>query len=118
MVDLLILNKIDLYKEMKAQKEALEKQMKEMNAEIVEAMNNAGVNKVETPNGATASVATKVSLKYDEVATLKYLKDNGLTQYIVEKIDTTKLNKELKESKSLNESLQPSQEVSYALTVK
>lgn len=117
-MDLLILNQIELYKEKKALKEALEKELKEMNTEIVTAMNNAGINKVETPNGVTATVTTKVSLKYDEVATIKYLKDNGLTQYIVEKVDTKKLNEELKKSKSLNESIQPSQDVSYALTIK
>lgn len=117
-MDLLILNQIELYKEKKAQKEALEKELKEMNTEIVNAMINEGVNKVETANGVTASVATKVSLKYDEVATIKYLKDNGLTQYIVEKLDTKKLSEELKKSKSLSESIQHSQDVSYALTVK
>ena len=64
-MDLLLMNDIELYKEKKAQKEALEAELKEMNNKIVEAILAEGMNKVETPNGVIAQVVTKENIKYE-----------------------------------------------------
>ena len=117
-MDLIIWSKIEEYKEKKAQADTLKKELDELNEEIVKAMNDAGVKDTETPNGVTANVTTKVSLKYDEPQAIKWLKENGYEKYVIEKLDTSALNKEVKKSKSLNESLQPTQSITYALTVK
>lgn len=117
-MDLLLMNDIEEYNEKKKQADALKEEMETIRDRILKAMNDAGVKKVETPNGTVAQVTAKVSLKYDEPQAIKWLKENGYGQYIIEKLDATALNKVVKESKSLNESLQPSQQVTYSLTVK
>lgn len=117
-MDLLFYNDVEEYNDIQKKIKELTERKNELNESIKKALLDAGISKTETPQGTQVTLTTKVSLKYDEVSTLKYLKENGLTQYIVEKIDTTKLNKELKESKTLNESIQPNQDVTYSLTVK
>ena len=112
-------SKIEKYKELKLQKETIEAEMKLLNNEIVDEMINEGVNKIETPNGIIAQVVTKESLSYDdEIATIKYLKENNLEKYIKETIDTKALNAEVKKSNLLKESLKPTSKISYSLTVK
>lgn len=117
-MDLLFYNDVEEYNEIQKKIKVLTDRKNELNENIKKALLDAGVNKTETPKGTQVSLTTKVSLKYDEVAVMKYLKDNNLTDYIIEKIDNKKLDKDLKSSKSLNESIQPSQDISYSLTVK
>lgn len=114
-------NKIEKYAELQAQMEELKAQIDELKPEIIEGMINESVEKIELPSGVSAQVVTKETFKYDdEPGMIKYLKDNGLTSYIVEKINTTSMNKELKKGLTLTESLKPmfTRTVSSSLTVK
>ena len=117
-MDLLFYNDVEEYNAIQKKIKELTDRKNELNESIKKALLDAGINKTETPNGTQVSLTTKVSFKYDEFATIQYLKENNLTQFIVEKVDTKKLNEELKKSKALNESIQPSQDVTYSLTVK
>lgn len=117
-MDLLLMNDIEEYNNIQNKIKELTTRKNELNESIKKQLIEDNTDNVETTNGVKAILTKKVSLKYDEVAVMKYLKDNNLTDYIIEKIDNKKLDKDLKTSKSLNESIQPTQDVSYSLTVK
>ena len=117
-MDLLFYNDVEEYNELQKKIKELTDRKNELNESIKKALLDAGLSKTETPQGTQVTLTTKVSLKYDEVQVIKYLKENHLNEYIVEKIDTKKLNEGLKKSKVLNESIQPTQDISYSLTIK
>lgn len=111
---------IERYFELQRQADEIKNQLEEIKSQLVEEFNAEGINSYSTEN-VTATLTPKTTFKYnDEPAMIKYLKENGMGQYVIEKIDSTRLNKILKSSVSLNESLRPqfTMNTSYALSVK
>lgn len=93
------------YFELQAQAEAIKEEMAQLKESIVGDMDAQGVSTYEV-DGIKAQVVAKDTFKYDdEFGIINYLKNNGLERYVVEKVDTTSLNKELKKGLSLSESL-------------
>lgn len=65
-------------------------------------MNQMVEKKVITEDGYKAQKIEKQNITYtDEAAIIRYLKKNRLSNYVVEKINTTELNKQLKLDKSI-----------------
>ena len=96
---------IDLYNTYQEQVNSLEESMANLKQQIMELMDKDGLTKTTTDNGVSASITLKTTFKYDEDAAIKYLKENGYSKYVVEKIDSKKLNTELKKPTQLSESL-------------
>ena len=93
------------YLALQEEMEAIKTKMAELKATIVEEMDTAGVSTYQVDD-VKAQVVNKEIIKYtDELAMIKYLEANGLDKFIVKKVDTTTMNKELKKSATLNESL-------------
>lgn len=116
-----LFNKIETYKSLQDQVDNLQKQLGELKEQIMAEMTNNGETKVETDLGIVASIVAKETYKYlDELAMIRYLKENGLAQYISEKVNVPSLNKELKKGQTLCESLKPmyNKVISYSFTVK
>lgn len=85
--------------------EAIKVKMADLKTEIVNEMDSAGLSTFQVDD-VKAQVVNKETIKYlDEFAIIKYLKDNGLGRFIIEKLDTTSMNKELKSSTTLTEDL-------------
>ena len=98
-------SKVKTYLEKQQLVESLKAELASLKDEIVSEMSDAGLN-VYTSDDVKAQVVNKETIKYnDEIAIINYLKENGLSRLVVEKIDTTNMNKELKSSATLNESL-------------
>ena len=96
---------IKKYYELQEQLDAIKNEMASLKEEIVNDMDAQGINVFEAED-VKAQVVSKETVKYlDELAIIKQLKSEGLDRFIIEKVDTTKMNKELKTSMSLNESL-------------
>lgn len=111
---------IEKYFELQKQAEEIKAQLDEIKIHLVEEFHEEGIDSYATDK-VVATITPKTTFKYnDEPAMVKYLKENGMSQYIVEKIDSTRLNKVLKSSVSLNEALKPqfTMNTSYALSVK
>ena len=93
------------YFQLQQQMEAMKQEMSELKNEIVNDMSDMDVSTFEVDD-IKAQVVNKENVKYiDEIAIINTLKKEGLDRFIIEKIDTTRMNKELKTSASLNESL-------------
>lgn len=76
----------------KAEKDILSKAIMEQMTE----------KKIITEDGYKAQKIEKQSITYlDEAAIIRYLKKNRLSNYVIEKINTTELNKQLKLDKSI-----------------
>lgn len=100
------LQAIDNYNSLQTQIKELEEQLSTLKESIMTYMNDNNVTKLTSDNGVTASIVNKETFKYtDEHQLITTLKAMGLNQYIVEKINTSVMNKDLKASQSLNESL-------------
>ena len=85
--------------------ETIKAKMAELKTEIVNDMDAAGLSTYEVDD-VKAQVVNKETIKYtEELALIKYLEDNGFGRFVVKKVDTTSMNKELKKSTTLNESL-------------
>lgn len=96
------------YSELKKQADIIKAELEALKESIVEDMNAQKQTVFSTEDGVTAKLVTKVTFDYtDEPGMIKWLEDCGLTNYIVKKINTTSLNKELKKSGMLNEGLSP-----------
>lgn len=91
------------YADLKAQADLIKEQMEELKTQII---NEMGAEKsFVADDGTVAKLVDKETFKYtDESAMIKYLKDNNMTSYIVEKVNTVPMNKELKKGMSLTES--------------
>lgn len=112
--------KIQKYIELQKQKTELEEDINQWKEDIIEQMDAEGVNKVEV-NDSTAQLSSKTTIKYtDETELIRYLKANGYGRYVVEKVDSTPFNKELKKGGALTESVSHlfSQAESKVLTIK
>lgn len=115
-----LVEKIEDYIELQRQQDELKAKLDSAKEDIINEMEVQGLEKLEVDN-YVAQVSNKVTIKYpDEVALIKYLKENGYGRYVVEKVDTTPLNKELKKGGTLTESLHPfyNETKSKVLTVK
>jgi hypothetical protein len=93
------------YLELSRQADELKAQLEELKASIVEEMESNNITKYEDGE-VNANLIYKTNIKYnDELSMIKYCEENGLNQFVTKKLNTTSMNKELKKSKSLNESL-------------
>ena len=98
--------KINNYYKLSKQMSELKAQADTLKEEILKEMIAQNCKKQITENGVSATVVDKELFSYtDELGIITYLKNNGLTKFISEEINTTELNKELKKSSSLCESL-------------
>jgi hypothetical protein len=96
---------IKKYFELQAQADAIKEEMAQLKESIVNDMDSEGVSTYEV-DGIKAQIVSKDTFKCDdELGMITYLKNNGFDKFVVEKIDTTSLNKELKKGLSLSESL-------------
>lgn len=112
---------VNEYAEKQDQLNDLKADLEAMKVVIIENMENQGLCKFTTPDGLNVSLTYKDLIKYsDEPAIIQYCEENGLNNYIVKKVNTTALNKDLKKSESLTESLNKYYTVNKtkALTVK
>lgn len=97
---------INNYKKIQDQIDSLEAQKNELKTQIIEEMTSNGLFNLSTEDGISAKIVDKQNFKYlDELAIMKYLKENGYDQFIKQSIDTTNMNKELKKSSLLAENL-------------
>ena len=97
--------KISNYIRLQNEQEELKTKAEELKVAIIEEMEKQGIVSTEVDNyGVNLSV--RETIKYsDEPAIIRYCESNGLTNYIVKKVNTTSLNKELKKKNSLTEDL-------------
>lgn len=73
-----------------------------LGAELKEILIQEGISKETTSNGFDVSLVDKKTFKYDdELAIRDYLRSNNLSEYLVESIDTKRLNESLKKSNEL-----------------
>lgn len=109
---------VKMYAQLKAQADALKEQMDSLKDTIVESMGDE--SSFTADDGTVAKLVAKETFKYvDEPSMIKWLKDNGYAQFVVEKVNATTMNKELKKGMTLTESLKPmfTKTVSVSLTV-
>lgn len=112
--------KIINYTKLQKEQEELKVKADELKNLIISEMEEQGLVSTSVDN-YSVTVSTRESIKYsDEPAIISYCESNGLTNYIVKKVNTTALNKELKKKNTLTESLSPYYTTSQAkvLTVK
>ena len=70
--------------------------------ELKEILVQEGITKETTSNGYDVSLVDRKTFKYDdELAIRDYLRLNNLNEYLVESIDTKRLNESLKKSNEL-----------------
>lgn len=73
-----------------------------LGAELKELLIKEGITKESTSNGFDVSLVDKKTFKYDdELAIRDYLRQNNLNEYLIESIDTKRLNESLKKSNEL-----------------
>ena len=112
---------IERYKALQDETDALKEKLDALKGEILVHMKDENLTKVELPSGITATLTNSTTYKYtDEPKIIEYLKTKGLTNYIVEKVNTTPLNTEIKKGVTLTEDLKPyyTTSVTQKLTVK
>lgn len=98
--------KVKEYADLKAQADSIAEQLTALKEEIVEAMGDE--DEFTADDGTVAKINAKETFKYvDEASMVKWLKNNGYSQFVVEKVNTTPMNKELKKGLTLTESLKP-----------
>ena len=114
------LNKlVNDYNELKAKSEDISTQMSALKSKILEELGDA-TEYVTTDTNVIAKVVAKETFKYvDEPAMINWLKKNGYAQFVVEKVNATPMNKELKKGLTLTESLKTmfTKTTTYSLTV-
>ena len=77
-------------------------QVDRLGLELKELLLIEGITKESTTNGYDVSIVDKKTFKYDdELAIRDYLRQNNLTEFLVEEIDTKRLNESLKKSNEL-----------------
>lgn len=81
-------------------------QVEFLGAELKELLDKEGITKDTTSNGFDVNLIEKTTFKYDdELAVRDYLRQNNLNEFLVESIDTKRLNESLKKSKELSNDL-------------
>lgn len=112
--------KIKEYFELKQASDELKEKLDTLNAEIKDVLIKGNIKKETTTNGYLVNLIEKKSIKYsDEVAIKSYLKEHSMSDYIIEAIDSTRLNKAIKESEMLSKDLKSNlvENISYNLSV-
>lgn len=113
-------NLLESYVKLQKEEERLADEKTNLKNQILEELDKLGVNKYSYDN-ITATVADRESFKYnDELAMIQWCKNNGYSALIKESVNTTAMNKELKKSNLLTESLNTyyTKTLSKSLTVK
>lgn len=109
------------YAELQEQLNLLKEQLDTLREDILVEMEELGVSDYTSEDNITAKVVEKQNVKYiDEISMIKYLEENNLNQFITKKVNAPLMNKELKKSLSLKESLGSyyNTSVTKSLTVK
>ncbi len=102
MIDKLLADYVDL----QVQEENLKVQKENLRQQIINILNEQGSNRYISADNISATISDKETFKYnDELGILRYLKENGYSRYVQEKIIATDLNKELKKPTKLTEAL-------------
>lgn len=96
---------LERYYQLQKEVEEREEEMKALKEAIVKEMEIAGITSQNT-GLVEGKLINKTSFKYnDETAILNYLRSHRLNNYISTKINTTTINKELKNKGALYEDL-------------
>ena len=94
--------KVKNYYEAKRFADEAKAQVDRLGLELKELLFKEGITKESTSNGYDVSLVDKKTFKYDdELAIRDYLRSNNLSEYLVESIDTKRLNESLKKSNEL-----------------
>ena len=94
--------KVKNYYEAKRFADEAKAQVDRLGLELKELLFKEGITKESTSNGYDVSIVDKKTFKYDdELAIRDYLRSNNLNEYLVESIDTKRLNESLKKSNEL-----------------
>lgn len=94
--------KVKNYFEAKRFADEAKAQVDRLGLELKELLFKEGITKERTSNGFDVSLVDKKTFKYDdELAIRDYLRSNNLNEYLVESIDTKRLNESLKKSNEL-----------------
>lgn len=112
--------KVKSYYEAKVALDFQKAQLENLGKELKEALQQEGVKKETTSNGYEVSLTSRTTIKYkDELALKDYLKIAG-PEYIVESIDSKKLNADIKNSDQLKNNISKYLDISTvdSLTVK
>lgn len=98
---------LEQYVILQEQEASIKAAKEEIKNEFIKAFEEMGVSSYTSADGGLkGSIALKTTVKYnDEVAIIKYLKNNGMSTYLKTVIDTTNFNKTLRSSQKLQESL-------------
>lgn len=98
--------KVKNYFEAKRFADEAKAQVDRLGLELKELLVKEGITKESTSNGFDVSLVDKKTFKYDdELAIRDYLRSNNLNEYLVESIDTKRLNESLKKSNELHNDL-------------
>lgn len=111
---------LERYYQLQKEVEEREEEMKSLKEEIVAEMQKEGLKSQDT-GLVEGKIIDKVSFKYtDEVAILNYLRSHRLNNFISNKVNTTAMNKELKNKGALYEDLKSycTENTSTTLSVK
>ena len=94
------------YNDIQVEETKIKTSKDELKAQILEEMSKENTTKYLTEDNISATIAKKETFKYvDELSMIKYLQENGYSQFIELKVKTTEMNKELKKPGVLNEAL-------------
>ena len=111
---------LERYYQLQKEVEEREEEMKSLKEEIVKEMEIEGISSQNT-GLVEGKIINKASFKYnDEIAILNYLRSHRLNDFISTKVNTTAMNKELKNKGALYEDLKNycSENNSITLSVK
>ena len=98
---------LERYYQLQKEVEEREEEMKSLKEEIVKEMGIEGISSQNT-GLVEGKIINKTSFKYtDEIAILNYLRSHRLNDFISTKVNTTAMNKELKNKGVLFEELKP-----------
>lgn len=104
--------KVKAYYEAKVALDFQKAQLENLGKELKEELQQEGIKKEITSNGYEVSLTSRTTIKYnDELALKDYLKIAG-PQYIIESIDSKKLNADIKKSDQLKNDISKYLEIS------
>ena len=104
--------KVKAYYEAKVALDFQKAQLESLAKELKEELQQEGIKKEITSNGYEVSLTSRTTIKYnDELALKDYLKMAG-PQYIIETIDSKKLNTDIKKSDQLKNDISKYLEIS------
>ena len=96
---------LERYYQLQNEMSKIDEEMKSLKEEIVKEMEVLGVNSQNT-GLVEGKIVNKQTFKYtDEVAIINYLRSHRLNNFISTKVNTTSMNKELKNKGALYEDL-------------